>query len=127
MSHTKKLRHTAAPFVAAPPCGARVRTRLVVDDTDRVVLETLGAHLGSLASSDLAGRVKEGSLDAKAKAGSRKARKQQLTAVSSSRWAGAITRTTEDAHGLAERNLAAEKASLEARIKKISSRVKEDI
>jgi hypothetical protein len=124
VSHTKKLRKMAAPFVAAPPCGARVRTRLVVDDTDRVVLETLGAHLGSLASSDLAGRVKEGSLDAKAKAGSRKARKQQLTAVSSSRWAGAITRTTEDAYGLAKRNLAAEKASLEARIKKISSRVK---
>ena len=124
MSHTKKLPKMADPFVVAPPSGARVRTRLVLDGTDRVVLETLGAHLGSLASSDLARRVKEGSLDAKANTGSRKARKQQLTAASSSRWAGAITRTTEDAYGLAKRNLTAEKASLEARIKKISSRVK---
>ena len=124
MSHTRKLRKMAAPFVVAPPGGARVRTRLMVDDTDQVVLEALGAHLGHLASADLARRVKEGSLDAKAKAESRKARKQQLTAASSSRWAGAITRTTEDAYSLARRNLAAEKVSLQARIKKISSRVK---
>ena len=126
MSHTKKLRKMAAPFVVAPPGGARVRTRLMVNDTDQVVLEALGAHLGHLASGDLARRVKEGSLDAKAKAKaeSRKARKQALTAASSSRWAGAITRTTEDAYGLARRNLQAEKLSLQARIKKISSRVR---
>ena len=124
MSHTRKLRKMAAPFVVAPPGGARVRTRLMVDDTDRRVLEALGAHLGHLASADLARRVREGSLDAKAKAESRKARKQALTADSSSRWAGAITRTTEDAYGLAKRNLQAEKASLQARIKKITSRVK---
>ena len=107
MSHTRKLRKLAAPFVAAPPGGARVRTRLMVGDTDDEVLQILGAHLGHLASVDLARRVKEGSLDAKAKAGSRKARKQALTASSSSRWAGAITRTTEDAYGLARRNLQA--------------------
>ncbi|MHB2023607.1 MAG: nuclease/transposase family protein [Mycobacteriales bacterium] len=114
----------AAPFVVAPPDGARVRTRLMVDVADREVLEALGAHLGRLASLDLARRVKEGSLDAKAKVQSRKARKQALTAASSSRWAGAITRTTEDAYGLARRNLAVEKVSLQARIKKISQRVK---
>jgi len=96
----------------------------MVDGRDAEVLKALGAHLGHLASSDLARRVKEGSLDAKARAKSRKARKQQLTASSSSRWAGAITRTTEDSYGLARRNLTAEKASLQARIKKISSRVK---
>ncbi len=124
MSHTRKLRKMAAPFVVAPPGGARVRTRLMVDDTDQRVLEALGAHLGHLASVDLAHRVKEGSLDAKAKAESRKARKQALTAASSSRWAGAITRATEDAYGLARRNLQAEKVSLQARIKKITSRVK---
>ena len=124
MSHTRKLRKLAAPFVAAPPGGARVRTRLMVGDTDDEVLQVLGAHLGHLASVDLARRVKEGSLDAKAKAGSRKARKQALTASSSSRWAGAITRTTEDVYGLAKRNLAAEKVSLQARIKRITQRVK---
>ncbi|MHB8295794.1 MAG: hypothetical protein ACYDH5_14460 [Acidimicrobiales bacterium] len=124
MSHTTKLRKMAAPFVVAPPSGARVRTRLMVDGRDAEVLEALGAHLGQLASSDLARRVKEGSLDAKARAEPRKARKQQLTAASSSRWAGAITRTTEDSYGLAKRNLEAERVSLQARIKKISSRVK---
>jgi IS605 OrfB family transposase len=124
MSHTGKLRKMAPPFVVAPPGGARVRTRLMMDDTDQRVLEALGAHLGHLASSDLARRVKGGSLDAKAKARSRKARKQALTAASSSRWAGAITRTTEDAYGLARRNLAAEKVSLQARIKSITQRVK---
>lgn len=124
MSRTRKLRKMAAPFVVAPPGGARVRTRLMADGTDAQVLQALGAHLGHLASSDLARRVKEGSLDAKAKAASRRARKQALTAESSSRWAGAITRATEDAYGLARRNLQAEKVSLQARIKKISSRVK---
>jgi hypothetical protein len=113
MSHRgKRLRPIAEAFVIAAPGGARVRTRLVVDDADRSVLEAVGVHLGALASSDLARRVAEGSLGAKAKAESRAARKRGLTAGSSSRWAGAITRTTEDAYGLAKRNLQAERVSL---------------
>jgi hypothetical protein len=96
----------------------------MVNDADRAVFEALGAHLGHLASIDLARRVKEGALDPKARADSRRARKQALTADSSSRWAGTITRNTEDSCSLAKRNLTAEKVSLEARIKKISSRVK---
>ena len=47
MSHRgAKLRKMAEPFVIAPPRGARMRTRLDVDDADRAVLEALGAHLG---------------------------------------------------------------------------------
>jgi len=114
----------AEPFVVAPPSGPRVRTRLFVDDADRVVPEAVGRHLGSLAGSDLARRVAEGGLDAEGKAASRRERKRALSAQSSSRWAGAITRTTEDSYGLAKRNLLAERASLVARIKKISGRVK---
>lgn len=125
MSHRgPKLRRIADPFVIAPPSGARVRTRLNVAASDAEVLQALGAHLGSLASSDLARRVTEGKLDAAAKAASRRVRKQALTAKSSSRWAGAITRTTEDAYGLATRNLQAERVSLVARVKKISGRVR---
>jgi hypothetical protein len=45
-----------------------------------------------------------------------------LTAASSSRWAGAITRTSEDAWQLASRNLAAERATLNARVRKIEAR-----
>jgi hypothetical protein len=62
-------------------------------------------------------------LDAKGKAQSRQARKQALTGASSSRWAGAITRTNEDAYGLAKRNLQAERVPLRARVDKIASRV----
>jgi hypothetical protein len=62
-------------------------------------------------------------LDAKGKAKSRQARKQALTGASSSRWAGAITRTNEDAYGLAKRNLQAERVSLRARTDQITKRV----
>jgi len=96
----------------------------MADDTDRVALKSLGTHLGHLASTDLARRCAEGNLDAKGKAASRKTRKKTVTAESSSRWAGAITRTTENFYGLAKRNLEAERTSLKARITKISGRLK---
>jgi hypothetical protein len=119
----QRLRQVPGPFVVAPPAGARVRTRLGVNGTDEVVLQALGAHLARLASLDLARRVAEGPLDAKGKAQSRQARKQALTGASSSRWAGAIARASEDAYGLAKQNLQGERASLRARADKIASRV----
>ncbi len=42
------LRPVAAPFVAAAPAGARVRTRLRVSARDAEVLAAAGTHLGSL-------------------------------------------------------------------------------
>ena len=116
-------RPVAAPFVAAAPAGARVRTRLRVSGQDEAVLRAAGSHLGSLAGRDLAARCAEGRLDAKGRAVSRREWKRQLTAVSSSRWAGSITRTTEDQVLLAERNLAAERSSLKARIRRIEVRL----
>jgi hypothetical protein len=62
-------------------------------------------------------------MDARGRAKSRAARKRALTAESSSRWAGAITRTSEDAWQLAERNLRAGQASLRARARNISARL----
>jgi hypothetical protein len=118
-----RLREIAAPFVVPTPAGARVRTRLRLTAEDAVVLRAAGAHLGSLASADLAARCAEGRLDAKGKAVSRRERKRALTARSSSRWAGAITRASEDQRGLAERNLRAEAASLRARARKIEARL----
>ena len=102
------LREIAAPFVAAAPAGARVRTRLRVSPADAAVLRAAGSHLGSLAGRDLAARCAEGRLDAKGRAVSRAARKRALIAQSSSRWAGTITGTSEDQWSLAERNLRAE-------------------
>jgi IS605 OrfB family transposase len=120
---TGALRQVAAPFVAAAPKGARVRARLRLSAEDEAVLRAVGAHLGSLAGRDLAARCAEGRLDAAGKVASRAARKRALTAESSSRWAGAITRSTEDVWRLAEQNLRAERASLQARIRRVEARL----
>jgi hypothetical protein len=117
------LRPVGAPFVAAAPAGARVRTRLRVSGQDEAVLRAAGAHLGSLAGRDLAARCAEGRLDAQGRAVSRARRKRALTAESSSRWAGAITRTSEDQHRLAGQNLRAERNTLQARIRTIEARL----
>jgi IS605 OrfB family transposase len=100
-----------------------VRARLRVSVEDEAVLRTVGAHLGSLAGKDLAARCAEGRMDARGRARSRAVRKRALTAASSSRWAGAITRTSEDQVRLAGQNLHAEKASLQARIGRIQARL----
>src|ERR1700722_16629224 len=116
------LRRVAAPFVAAVPAGARVRTRLRVSGRDEAVLRAAGRHLGSLAGRDLAARCAQGP-DAAGGAGSRAGRKRALTAESSSRWAGAITRTSEDQVRLAGQNLRAQASGLRARIGKIGARL----
>jgi hypothetical protein len=118
-----RLREIAAPFVAGVPAGARVRTRLRVSPQDAGTLAAAGRHLGSLAGRDLAARCAEGKLDARGRAESRRERKRALTAESSSRWAGAITRASEDAWQLAARNLAAGRRTLKARVRKIEARL----
>lgn len=85
------MRSLAAPFVVAPPSGARIRTRLRLSAADEPVLRLVGAHLGRLAGADLAARCRLGN-----GADQRAARKRALTAGASSRWAGAITRTSGD-------------------------------
>jgi IS605 OrfB family transposase len=120
---TGSLRPVAVPFVAAAPVGARVRARLRLSPGDEAVLRAVGGHLGSLAGRDLAARCAEGRLDAWRRARSRAVRKRALTAESSSRWAGAITRTSEDQVRLAGQNLRADRASLQARIRRIDARL----
>jgi IS605 OrfB family transposase len=119
----RALRPVAGPFVVAAPAGARVRARLRVSAQDQAVLRAVGSHLGSLAAGDLAVRCAEGRLDARSRAVSRARRKRALTAESSSRWAGAITRTSEDQWQRAERNLRAARSSLQARIRTIRARL----
>ena len=120
---TAALRPIADPFVAAAPAGARVRTRSRVSAQDEAVLLAVGRHLGSLAGRDLAVRCAQGHLGKEGKAVSRAARKRALTAECSSRWAGAITRTSEDQHQRAEQNLQAERSTLRARIRRIEARL----
>jgi len=120
----RRLRGIAAPFVAAAPAGARIRTRLRVSEQDAAALRTVGSHLGRLAGRDLAARCREGRLDAEGKAVSRRERKRGLTAESSSRWAGTITRVSEDQWRLADQNLRREMDSLRRRVNKIEARAK---
>ena len=101
-----------------------MRTRLRVSARDTAVLEALGSYLGRLAGGDLAARCAQGRLDAKERNESRRDRKQALTGPSSSRWAGTITRVSENAWQVAERNLKDEAGSLRARVRRIEARLR---
>ncbi|WP_210581239.1 transposase [Streptomyces sp. GESEQ-4] len=115
------LRRIAAPFVAPGPSGVAVRTRLKdLTPEDETVLRWVGAHLGSLASKDLKARCADG-LEHSTESWA--ARKGDLTAQSSSRWAGSITRATHDQWALARRGQAAHVQSLEAGITTIRHRL----
>ena len=96
------MRRLAASFVVASPTGARIRTRLRLSPADERVLRAVGEHLGRLAGQDLAVRCRLGAV---AGDDQRTSRKRALTAASSSRWAGAITRTSSDQWQRAQRNL----------------------
>ncbi len=109
---SRRFREIASPFVVAPSTGARVRTRLHVSNEDATVLTALAAYLGSLASKDLATRCSQGRLGPHEASASRTIRKRALTSRCSSRWAGALTRTSEDSFNLAWRNLTAERRTL---------------
>ncbi|MFD5795823.1 hypothetical protein ACFWIO_20245 [Streptomyces diastatochromogenes] len=103
------------------PSGARIRDRLRVDVVDERVLRLVGEHLGHHQRADLAERVRIGQVATK---DSRRAeRKRKLTAVSSSRWAGAMTRVSEDQYQLSMRCLYEQRAGLCRAIRTITRRL----
>jgi putative resolvase len=117
---SRRLQEIAPPFVVdspglvcGPGCGSPSTTQPCSWRSARI----------SERSPAAMKRCAEGRLAAKEKADSGRERKRALTAASSSRWAGAITRTSEDAFGLALRNLGAERRSLGARIATIERRL----
>jgi hypothetical protein len=112
------MRRLATPFVVAPPTGARIRTRLRVDAADVGVVWAAGEHLGRLAGQDLALRCQLGNGDDQ-----RADRKRALTAASSSRWAGAITRTSNDQWERGRRNLLDAQTGLRRACRTIRSRL----
>lgn len=117
----KALRTIAAPFVAAPPSGARIRTRLRPTVTDAEVLRLVGDFLGGLYRADLAARIQIGNVPAKD--AQRTVRKRELTAASTSRWAGTITRACEDQYQLGMRALKADVSSLGQAIAALDARI----
>ena len=94
------MRSIRMPYVVAPPTGTRIRTRLRLTPADEQVVTTVGRHLATLAGQDLAWRCRRG-----LHADQRAERKRSLTAASSSRWAGTITRTANDQWRRGYRNL----------------------
>jgi hypothetical protein len=122
MAGGARLRRIADPVVAAPPTGARIRTRLHVSESEVVALTAFGAFLGSVYRAELAERIRRGVLDRDGRAAWRAERKQAITAVSSSRWAGAITRAVEDQYQLGMRRLAAQVVDLRAAIEVLEAR-----
>jgi hypothetical protein len=102
-----QLRRIGDPVVAAGPAGVRIRTRIHPSDAEATALRGIGDLLGSVYRRELAQRVRLGRLDSKMHAAWRAQRKQAVTSVSSSRWAGAITRTVEDQYQLGMRGLSA--------------------
>jgi hypothetical protein len=122
MAEGARLRGIVDPVVAAAPAGARIRTRIHVSGAEAAVLTAIGEFLGSVYRGELAERIRRGVLDRDGRTVWRAERKQAITAVSSSRWAGAITRTVEDQYQLGMRGLAAHGADLRAAIEVLAAR-----
>ena len=101
------MRSISVPFVVARPAGTRIRTRLRLSAADQAMVWSVGEYLGSLAGGDLAWRCRLG-----AAADQRAVRKRTLTGRSSSRWAGSITRSSNDQWQRARANLADRRIAL---------------
>lgn len=115
------VRELAGSFVVSGPCGVAVRDRLKhLTPQDESVLRAVGEHQGRLASRDLKARCADGlehSADTWA------SRKRNLTALSSPRIAGAITKATHGQWALARRCQAAHIQTLEAWIRTLRHRL----
>ncbi|MGW1093908.1 IS200/IS605 family accessory protein TnpB-related protein [Streptomyces sp. NPDC002596] len=115
------VRELAESFVVPGPCGVAVRDRLKhLTPQDERVLRAVGEHQGALASGDLKARCADGLGHG---ADTWAARKRELTGVSSSRIAGAITKATHDQWALARRCQAAHLQNLAAGIRTLRHRL----
>jgi hypothetical protein len=100
----------------------RIRTRIHPTAAEAEALTAIGALLGAVYRGELAGRVRLGRVDRQAQAGWRAERKRAVTGVSSSRWAGAITRAVEDQYQLGMRGLGARVVDLRAAVAVLQAR-----
>ena len=118
---SRRVRHPIEPVVQAPAVTTlRIRTRLLVSDADRAVTVALGTHLGRLARTDLARRSQAG-LDHSEEVWAE--RKRTITKESSSRWAGAITKASNDAYATARRNQLRQRADLTRAIATLEEKI----
>jgi IS605 OrfB family transposase len=97
------------------PSGISIKTRLHLSEQDELVLRAVMSHLGSLAGSDLK--------DGLANKLSWTQRKQRLTAQSSSRYAGTMTRETQNQIRLSQMVQIQDRDNLRAGIRTIKQRL----
>jgi IS605 OrfB family transposase len=122
MGERVPLRRIGAPVVAGPPTGVRIRTRIHLTDAEAAALSAVGSFLGGVYRVELASRIRAGHMDHPSQAGWRAGRKRAVTSVSSSRWAGAITRAVEDQYQLGMRGLAAHVSDLRRAVDVLEAR-----
>ncbi|HEY0542483.1 MAG TPA: transposase [Actinoallomurus sp.] len=117
----KPAREIARPFLADGPSGVSIRDRLKgLTSEEETVLRLVGEHMGRLASRDLARRCRDG---LEHSTGTWAERKRDLTAESSSRWAGSVTSNTHDQWGLSRRAQWRHLQSLDAGIRTVRHRL----
>ncbi|MFD8772130.1 IS200/IS605 family accessory protein TnpB-related protein [Streptomyces sp. NPDC059916] len=117
----KPFRPIRDPFVVQEAAGVAIRDRLGdLTPEDDKVLRLIGTHLGTLAAGDLAVYAQAGF---ERTSESWAARKQGITAESSSRWAGAITKGTHDQYALARRGQLAHRDKLTDGIRMLTHRL----
>jgi hypothetical protein len=117
-----RLRRIGALVVAGPPAGVRIRTRIHLTEAEAAAVTAVGSFLGGVYRGELAGRIRAGHLDRESRAGWRAERKQTVTSVSSSRWAGAITRAVQDQYQLGMRCLGARVGDLRRAVEVLEAR-----
>jgi hypothetical protein len=122
MAEGRSLRRIGDPVVAPAPAGVRLRTRIRPTAEEAEALTAMGELLGSVYRGELVERIRLGRLHRTTHARWRAERKQAVTAVSSSRWAGAITRAVEDQYQLGMRGVAAQVADLRAAVEVLAQR-----
>ncbi|MGW2661005.1 hypothetical protein ACWCW7_08575 [Nocardia tengchongensis] len=108
--------------MVAAPAGVRIRTRLRLTSGEARTLCEIGEFNGHLYRRELAMRIALGVLDRKGQGEHRAERKRALTIETSSRWAGAITRSVEDQYQTGMRTLGAHSRGLDAAIATLAAR-----
>ena len=109
------MRIIKAAKLISGPSGIAIKTRLHLSEQDELVLRAVMSHLGSLAGSDLKASLKNDLTWTQ--------RKQKLTTQSSSRYAGTLTRETQNQIRFSQMAQSQDRDNLKAAIRVIKQRL----
>ncbi len=119
MSH--EVRYPVRGREQAPPVTTlRIRGRVRANEADMAVVRALSEHLASLGARDVASRCATGQHHDRTEWAKRK---REVTAQSSSRWAGRVTKHSNDVYATARRNQKRHLGELERAVEAISKKL----